>query len=116
MSLTKATSNVIAPITATGSTTARTLENRFADVVNVKDFGAVGNGVADDTAAIQAAINSVATTGGDIFLPSGNYKTTSELLVANGDTCISGENVLSTRITRHAPRNQRSLAGNPILA
>ena len=60
-------------VTATGSTTARTLANRFADVVNVKDFGAVGDGVADDTAAIQAAVNSLATSG-IIFIPKGIYK------------------------------------------
>src|SRR5262245_44325208 len=39
---------------------------------NVKDFGARGNGVADDTAAIQAAVN---TTGRVIF-PAGSYKVT----------------------------------------
>lgn len=55
--------------TATGSTTARTMADRAADVVNVKDFGAVGDGVADDTAAIQAAINSSKS----ITVPPGNY-------------------------------------------
>jgi len=57
-------------VTATGSTTPRTLANRFADVVNVKDFGAVGDGVTDDTAAIQAAINFAT---GIVSFPSGNY-------------------------------------------
>ena len=56
-------------ITATGSTTARSLANRFADVVNVKDFGAVGDGVTDDTAAIVLA----ASSGSRIYLPSGTY-------------------------------------------
>jgi hypothetical protein len=55
--------------TATGSTTSRSLANRFADVVNVKDFGAVGDGVADDTAAFQSAN----TTGKPIVVPNGNY-------------------------------------------
>jgi hypothetical protein len=56
-------------VTATGSDTPRTLANRFADVVNVKDFGAVGDGVTDDTAAIQACIQSNRT----VFFPAGIY-------------------------------------------
>jgi len=34
----------------------RTVESKLQDVVSVKDFGAVGDGVADDTSAIQAAM------------------------------------------------------------
>lgn len=45
--------------------------------VNVKNFGAVGNGVANDTAAIQSAINSIASTGGTVFFPEGTYNVTS---------------------------------------
>src|SRR5712671_279587 len=48
---------------------------------DVKTFGAKGNGQNDDTAAIQAAINSLQGTGGTVFFPAGTYKTTSTLLV-----------------------------------
>ena len=61
------------PVRALGSTTSRTLSERFSDTVNVKDFGAVGDGVTDDTAAIQAAINSIAVFGTVVF-PSGQFK------------------------------------------
>lgn len=43
-------------------------------IVNVKNTGAIGNGVANDTAAIQAAINQVAGTGGTVYVPDGTYK------------------------------------------
>jgi len=48
---------------------------------DVKTFGARGNGQNDDTAAIQAAINSLGGTGGTVFFPAGLYKTTSTLIV-----------------------------------
>jgi hypothetical protein len=52
----------------------------------VKDFGAVGDGVTDDTAAIQAALNS----NSSIFIPKGNYLF-SQLTVPNTTVTISGE-------------------------
>jgi hypothetical protein len=52
----------------TGAVT-RTAQAKMRDFVSVKDYGAVGNGVANDTAAVQAAIN----TGSDIYFPAGNY-------------------------------------------
>jgi hypothetical protein len=87
--ITKATQNVISPITAAGSTTARNLDDRFADVVNVKDFGAVGDGVTDDTAAIQAAIT--AANGGTVFFPKGNYLTSATLLCDKIGASIIGD-------------------------
>jgi hypothetical protein len=60
--------------------------------VNVLDFGATGNGVADDLAAIQAAIDAVSannsnifyTKGGTVFLPSGKYRITGTIYLTKG--------------------------------
>lgn len=51
---------------------ARTAQAKMRDVVSVKDFGAVGDGVADDTAEITAAITAV-SAGGVVLFPPGTY-------------------------------------------
>ena len=59
---------------------------------NVLDYGAVGDGVTDDTAAIQAAIDAVATSGGGlVFLPktSAFYLVTS--IILKGNVCLSSQ-------------------------
>lgn len=48
-------------------------------VVNVKDYGAVGNGTTDDTAAIIAAEAAANTAGATLFMPPGTYKTTGKI-------------------------------------
>lgn len=48
--------NEFAPFLATGTTQARNLVTRFSDTINIMDFGAVGNGIADDTMAVQNAV------------------------------------------------------------
>ena len=55
----------------------RTVESKLQDVVSVKDFGAVGDGVADDTAAINAAITAAGS--GCLHVPAGTYKITAPL-------------------------------------
>lgn len=57
----------------------RTLQNKLRESVSVKDFGAVGDGVTNDTAAIQAAIN----TGKSVFVPEGIYLISSGLTLSS---------------------------------
>ena len=58
------------PVIAEGSSVPRVLSKRFADVLNVKDFGAVGDGVTDDVGSFESAV----ATGKKVFIPSGNYR------------------------------------------
>lgn len=73
----------------TGAIT-RTGESKFQDVINVRDFGATGDGVTDDTAAIQAAIDSIDTaeltlTGGVVYIPRGEYIISSTIYIRNSE-------------------------------
>ena len=60
---------------------ARQVATLADTVVSVRDFGAVGDGVVDDTAAIQAFILALQTSGAKGFIPAGTYLCTSQIAV-----------------------------------
>jgi len=65
-----------AQVTATGSTTARSLADRFSDVVNVLDFGAVAGTGSNNPSrgAFQNAIDYLSSIGGGtLLIPEGNF-------------------------------------------
>ena len=66
--------NVVYNPPFTGSV-ATNVEDKLAQTISVKDFGAVGDGVVDDTAAINNAILAVAVSGGVVYFPAGKYLT-----------------------------------------
>jgi Pectate lyase superfamily protein len=81
------------------------LKNLFPDWINVKSYGATGNGTTDDSAAIKAAIaqaqtNVVTGSGGvTVFFPQGKYLINSELaisqpirLTGDGATILTNSN------------------------
>lgn len=84
-------SDLITFIQAGSGAVQRTVQSKLRDVVSVKDFGAVGNGVTNDTAAIQAALDYAATLQGTtVFMPAGNYLVTSTLLFTGHSTRLVG--------------------------
>jgi hypothetical protein len=84
-----------------GEIQAQTLNDNFSflnsqintsqfSIINVKDpaYGAVGDGIVDDTVAIQAAIEALKDTGGVVVFPPGTYLITSSIVVGNGTSLI----------------------------
>lgn len=65
-------------VTTDGTTLERPLEIRFGDVVNVKDFGAKGDGKTNDTNAFNLAIARAQQLGSNVclFIPVGTYLVT----------------------------------------
>jgi len=70
-------------IAAGAGAVARTAQAKMRDIVSIKDFGVVGDGIADDTAALQAAINSL-PNGGTLMFGANRCKITSTLQIGDG--------------------------------
>jgi hypothetical protein len=70
----------------------KTVHQKLQEYISVKDFGAVGDGTTDDTAAIQAAIdymrNAAQSAGGVLHFPAGTYRITDTL---NGKSVTAGD-------------------------
>ena len=65
-------------------------QKKTLHLVNARDFGAAGNGVVDDTDAIQAAINA----SNLVYLPAGIYKCTSALMISKSNFKMYGDGEL----------------------
>jgi hypothetical protein len=81
------------------------------EVFNVKAFGAIGDGLLDDTQAVQAAINAVPTTGGIVVFPAGTYRIIAPLTIATNSVTLAGMGRGTTISVAHVgqrPERQRT--------
>jgi len=92
-------SSLVGYIQGSTGSVATTVQAKLRESVSVADFGATGNGTTDDTAAIQAAINSGANK---IYLPAGRYRTTQTIKAISTQAAplyIYGEGAKATIIS-----------------
>src|SRR5688572_14834729 len=78
------------PVVQSGTTRQLNLADIRGSVVNVKNYGATGDGTTNDQAAIQAAVTA-AGNGGCVYFPSGVYRITSEIATAAHGIRLVGE-------------------------
>ena len=76
-------------------------------VYNVKKYGAAGDGVTDDTASIQAAIDAVTANayGGTVYFPSGIYQVSATLIVNHHHVTLQGDGNNNSTLRRVAGWN-----------
>jgi len=77
----------------------RSVQNKLRETKSATDFGATGDGATDDTAALQAAVDSFGADGGILYVPAGTYMITDTvwvskpvLIVGDGEGDVSTNN------------------------
>lgn len=85
-------------VIATGTTALRSLPDRFADTYNLKDFGAIGDGVADDSVAVTAAFAKVVATNGELYIPPGTYRFQTQIVMVNPNIKVRGAGIFSSQL------------------
>lgn len=62
----------------------RTAQDKFTEAFSVADFGAAGDGMTDDAAAIQAAFDAAGALGRTVLIPEGDWRITRGLRLPGG--------------------------------
>lgn len=68
----------------------RDVQSKLRDTLSVKDFGAVGDGVTNDTVAVQAALDSAASQKKRVYIPAGVYQLSDRITCA-GNVSVQGD-------------------------
>lgn len=77
---------------------------------SVADFGAVGDGVTDDTIAIQSALDALPAEGGAVFVPPGSYLITERIRLFSGYV-LRGAGAEHTHLLFDIPNGEDAIAG-----